>query len=164
MNKIVNYNELRKLAAKQIKKFRPILSTMLIKDGKAYYTDGLYLVVMDGYEGSPDMLVDLNDYSARNTIEQYPNLTNIMSGDFGAAEFEEAIYEGEVIHQHKRNDGLIIYIDDAIKEQLQRLIIIKNYDFSPEKIKITSRKGLLEIEHLGSTVKLYFMLKVRAKL
>lgn len=155
MNNYINYNELRKLAAK-IEKSRPILGSLLIKEGKAYFTDGLYLVAMGGYQGTPDMVINLNTYG--KPAGEYPELTRIMRGPFNQVTFESAIYGGRVINQFKRDDGLIVYIDEDIKNQIKRLVANKKFTLDINQIKTNGSIGLYEI---NDDTKIYFGLKRR---
>lgn len=155
MNTSINYNELRKLAAKA-EKSRPILGSLLIKDGKAYFTDGIYLVVMNGYRGTPDMVINLNNYST--PIGEYPNLEMIMGGPFTPREFEQAIYGDGLIQQWKRQDGRIVYIDEAIKSQISKLVTKKGFAFDIRQVKTNQSVGLYEID---DDTKIYFGMKRR---
>ena len=79
MNKSVNFDELRKMA-KAIKKSRPVLGCIHIKDGKAHFTNSLYIIVMGGYEGMENTTLDMNDYS--KAMGEYPNLDGITGKRF----------------------------------------------------------------------------------
>ena len=153
MNNYINYNELRRLATK-IEKKRPILGSLLIKEGNAYFTDSFYIVAMGGYQGSPDMVINLNTYG--KPAGEYPDLTRIMEGPFNQVTFEEAIYGGRVINQFKRDDGLIVYIDEEIKNQIKKLVADKKFTLDISQIKINRSIGLYEI---NEDTKIYFELK-----
>ena len=79
MNNSVNFNELRKMA-KAIKKSSPILGSLLIRDGKAYFTNSLYMVVIGGYEGTENKIIDMDIYL--EPIGEYPNLDQIIDKRF----------------------------------------------------------------------------------
>ena len=155
MNNYINYNELRKLGAKA-EKSRPMLGSLLIKEGKAYFTDGLYLVAMGGYQGAPDMVINLNTYG--KPAGEYPELTGVMKGPFNQVAFESSIYGGRVINQFKRDDGLIVYIDEDIKNQIKRLVVNKKFTLDISQIKTNGSIGLYEI---NDDTKIYFGLKRR---
>lgn len=157
MNTSINYNELRKLAAK-VNKDRPILGSMLIKDEKAYYTNSNYLIAMDGYRGVPNMVVDLNTYDANNQIDAYPSLEMIMNGKFEPKTFEDAIYGGIVIHQLRRAGNPTVYIDNEMKDQIKRLVLTKNFKFDIDQVKVKGTVGLYEV---NDGLKIYFGMKRR---
>ncbi len=132
MNNSVNFNELRKMA-KACKKSRPILGCLLIKDGKAYFSNSLYMVVMGGYVGVENTTIDMDNYLT--PISEYPNLDQIIDKRFEKYPFEEVIYNNEVIYKICSPSTMIKYIDKGIIDQIKKIISIKKFVFDIEKVE-----------------------------
>lgn len=132
MNNSVNFDELRKMA-KAIKKSRPILGCIKIKDGKAYFTNSLYIVVMGGYEGIENQTINMNDYS--KPMIEFPNLEQIIDKRFEKYPFDREIYNNEVIFINRSLPDMIRYIDNKTITQIEKMISIKKFDFDIEKVE-----------------------------
>ena len=132
MNNSVNFNELRKMA-KACKKSRPILGCLLIKDGKAYFTNSLFIVVMGGYAGVENTVIDMDNYLT--PISEYPSLDGIIDKRFEKYPFEKAIYNDEVIYKNSSLPSMIRYIDNNIIQQIEKIISIKKFVFDIEKVE-----------------------------
>ena len=137
MSNIINYNELRKLAAKA-GKTRPILSCIMIKDGKAYYTDSRYLVVMEGYKNTDDCVMYIDNY--KKCELGYLNLGLIIDRHYEPIKFEKVILNDKVVY---KSDG--IYIDGEILNQIKKLVNIKNFVVEVDKIKCSGSNLKLEL-------------------
>lgn len=163
MNTTINFNEVRKLA-KQAAKVRPILGCMRIKEGKAYWTDAFYLITMEGYENTPDMTIDLSDYSVKT--QNYPEVERIIDREFTKKEFKVEIHEGEVIYLYERTDknGSVLktFIDNSIINQLKKLIQNKKFNLNISEIELneTNTMGRVTVDPL---TKIYFMLKRKSE-
>ena len=159
MNTSINFNEVRKLA-KQAAKKRPILGCMRIEDGKAFWTDAYYLVLMDSYKDTPNMTVDLSDYSSKN--QDYPDAERIVDKPFTKRDYKEEIHEGEVIYLYERidTDGEVFksFIDSTHINQLKKLIQNKKFNLNISEIELneTNTMGRITVDPL---TKIYFMLK-----
>lgn len=154
MNNSVNFNELRKLA-KAIKKSRPILGSLLIRDGKAYFTNTIYAVVMGGYEGTENKIIDMDTYL--EPIGEYPNLDQIIDKRFELHPFKKVIYNNEVIF--KRNNSLSdidFYIDNKIIAQIEKITSVKNFTFDIEKVETNSIIGRYVV---NDELTIYFSMK-----
>lgn len=132
MNKSVNFDELRKMA-KAIKKSRPVLGCINIKEGKAYFTNSLYIVVMGGYEGIEDAVIDMNDYS--KAMGEYPNLDGITGKRFEKYPFEKEIYNNEVIYKNSSLPSMVRYIDKKTIDQIEKITSGKKSIFDIEKVE-----------------------------
>lgn len=156
MNNSVNFNELRKLA-KAIKKIRPILGSLLIRDGKAYFTNTIYIVVMGGYERNENKTIDMETYL--EPIGVYPNLDRIIDKRFELRPFEKVIYNNEVIF--KINSSLFhsnidLYIDNKIIAQIEKITSVKNFTFDIEKVETNSIIGRYVV---NDELTIYFSMK-----
>lgn len=164
MKSKINIAEVRRLAA-QIEKSKPPLGLLKIKDGKAYFTDAVYLVVMGGYEDSEDALINLNNYSVCAKDQYgipripYPNLESVIGGSFNTVEFKDVIINGRVEHEIATEKSGVLYIDHTIKDQLKKLVAVRNFEFDIAKIKVKQAVGLLEIDEY---TQVYFGLRRRA--
>ncbi len=128
MSKVINYNELRKLAVKAGKS-RPVLSCIKIQDGKAYFTNSWYLVVMEGYKGCEDSLTFMDNYK-RSTMD-YPNLDPIINQRFETVEFEKTILDDKVVYKVGE-----CCVDDEILTQIKKLVAIKNFTVDVNSLKV----------------------------
>ena len=133
MNNSVNFNELRKMA-KAIKKSRPILGCIQIKDGKAYFSNSFYIVVMGGYGGVENTTIDMDNYL--KLISEYPNLDQIIDRRFEKYPFEKVIYNDEVIYKNSSLPNSVWYIDNNIIKQIEKIISIKKFVFDIEKVEM----------------------------
>lgn len=137
MSNLINYNEVRKLAVKA-GKTRPVLSCIKIQDGKAYFTNTWFLLVMEGYNGCEDGVMSMDDYKKCNV--DYPNLEYIINLDYKTVEFEKRILNDKVVY---KLDGF--YIDDEILTQVKKLVKIKNFTVDVDKIKVSGHNLRLEL-------------------
>lgn len=137
MSNIINYNELRKLAIK-VGKTRPILSCIKIQDGKAYFTNAIYLVVMEGYQDSEDGVFFMGNY--KRCVMDYPNVDFIINQEYKIVEFEKVILNDKVVY---KLGGWCI--DDEILTQLKKLVTMKNFTIDVNKIKVSGINLKLEL-------------------
>lgn len=138
MNNVINYNELRELAVKAGKAI-PRLACIKIQDGKAYFTNTRYLVIMEGYKNTDDCVMNMDNY--KKSELDYPNLDAIINQDFNSAEFEKAILDDKVVY--KVNNCCV---DNEIITQLKKLIAIENYTVDVNNFKINKNGHVAKLE------------------
>lgn len=137
MSNLINYNEVRRLAAK-IGKTRPILSCIKIESGKAYFTNSAYLLVMEGYNECEDGLMFMDNY--KRPIGSYPDLSLILNRQYHYIEFEKTILNNEVVY---KIGGY--YIDNEILTQIKKLVAIKNFTVDVNAIKASGSTLRLDL-------------------
>ena len=133
---IINYNELRRLAKKS-EKSRPIFTQLQVKDGKAYWTNAIILIEFhQGYEKTPDMIIDLNSLQANRLIGAYPTLDAIIKRGHEAKkpEFKQEILNGNVVYSVERDDGAKLMLDNEIINQFKKLMVGTDYEFKVEDL------------------------------
>ena len=137
MSNLINYNEVRKLAVKA-GITRPVLSCIKIQDGKAYFTNALFLLVMEGYKGCEDGVFYMDNY--KRCSMDYPDLEYIINLDYKTVEFEKRILNDKVVY---KLDGF--YIDEEIVTQIKKLVKIKGFVVEVDKIKVSGHNLRLEL-------------------
>jgi len=160
MNTSINFNEVRKLAAKSAKS-RPILGCIKIQDGKALWTDSIYAIVMEGYSKKGNAVISLADYSIKYNLEDYPRLEDALNrSSYGERPYTEEIMDGEVIYIYEDNDKRKRFIDGEILSQIKKLITNKKLHPSISQIEINESCSMGKV-HVDSLTKIYFVLKRR---
>lgn len=128
----INYNELRRLAKKS-EKSRPIFTQLQVKDGKAYWTNAIILIEFhQGYEKTPDMIIDLNSLQANRLIGAYPTLDAIIKRGHEAKkpEFKQEVVDGKVVYSVDSVNGPKLMIDEEIINQFKKLMVGTDYEFN----------------------------------
>ena len=132
----INYNELRRLAKKSEKR-RPIFTQLQVKDGKAYWTNAIILIEFhQGYEKTPDMIIDLNSLQANRLIGAYPTLDAIIKRGHEAKkpEFKQEVVDGKVVYSVDSVNGPKLMIDEEIINQFKKLMVGTDYEFKVEDL------------------------------
>ena len=128
----INYNELRRLA-KKTEKRQPIFTQLQVKDGKAYWTNAIILIEFhQGYEKTPDMIIDLNSLQANRLIGAYPTLDAIIKRGHEAKkpEFKQEVVDGKVVYSVDSVNGPKLMIDEEIINQFKKLMVGTDYEFN----------------------------------
>ena len=128
----INYNELRRLAKKSEKE-RPIFTQLQVKDGKAYWTNAIILIEFhQGYEKTPDMVIDVNTLQANRLIHAYPTLDAIIKRGHEAKkpEFKQEILNGNVVYSVDGIYGAKLMLDNEIINQIKKLMVGADYEFN----------------------------------
>lgn len=128
----INYNELRRLAKKS-EKSQPIFTQLQVKDGKAYWTNAIILIEFhQGYEKTPDMIIDLNSLQANRLIGAYPTLDAIIKRGHEAKkpEFKQEVVDGKVVYSVDSVNGPKLMIDEEIINQFKKLMVGTDYEFN----------------------------------
>ena len=133
----INYNELRRLAKKSEKKINPIFTQLQVKDGKAYWTNAIILIEFhQGYEKTPDMIIDVNTLQANCLIGVYPTLDAIIKRGHEAKkpEFKQEVVDGKVVYSVDSVNGPKLMIDEEIINQFKKLMVGTDYEFKVEDL------------------------------
>lgn len=164
MNTSINFNEVRKLAMQAVKRGRAILGCIRIENGRAVWTDSIYMVVMDGYSKSQDITISLLDYSIKT--DDYPKLEKFINYSFGERPYKEEIMDGKVVYVYERlNDDfetVKTFIDQETLDQVKKLINNKKFDLSIPQIELNEAQMMARVT-VDPNTKVYFMLKRKDK-
>ena len=141
----INYNELRRLAKKSEKE-RPIFTQLQVKDGKAYWTNAIILIEFhQGYEKTPDMVIDVNTLQANRLIHAYPTLDLIIkrSHEAKTPEFKQEIVDSKVVYSVERENGPKLMIDEEIINQFKKLMVGTDYEFKIDDLVMVGSAVIL---------------------
>lgn len=160
MNTSINFNEVRKLAA-QVAKSRPILGCIRIENGRAMWTDSIYMVVMEGYSKTQDITISLSDYSIKT--DDYPKLEKFINYSFGERPYTEEIVDGKVVYTYERHtQDYKTFIDQSTLEQVKKLISNKKFNLSIPQIELNEAQMMARVT-VDPLTKIYFILKRKDK-
>ena len=151
----INYNELRRLAKKSEQSL-PMFTQLQVKDGKAYWTNAIILIEFhQGYEKTPDMIIDLNSLQANRLISSYPTLDAIIKSGHEAKtpEFKQEILNGNVVYSVYGVYGAKLMLDNEIINQFKKLMIGTDYEFKIDDLVMVGsvvilRRDEFTIHHL----------------
>lgn len=155
MNKIINFDEIRKVS-KKISDIKSILKTVRIKNQTMIWTDSFFLIEIKNVD-SPDMVINVDDYTINKGT--YPDIECIINHEFEYQKHESIILYDSVVYKYHETDDFIFYIDNEIIDQLKRFVnpkfknLINLYD-----IMITKNKGLCKLS-LNDDTTIYFSIK-----
>ena len=141
----INYNELRRLT-KMSEKERPIFTQLQVKDGKAYWTNSIILIEFhQGYEKTPDMVIDVNTLQANRLIHAYPTLDLIIKRGHEAkkTEFKQEIVDGKVVYSVEMENGPKLMIDEEIINHFKKLMVGTDYDFKVDDLVMVGSAVIL---------------------
>ena len=146
MNKIINFDEIRKVS-KRISDVKSILKTVRIKDQTMIWTDSFFLIEIKNVD-SPDMVINVDDYTINKGT--YPDIERIINHEFEYQKPESVIIYDNVAYKYHETDDFIYYIDNEILDQLKRFVnpkfknLINLYDIMIAKNKILCKLSLDE--------------------
>lgn len=155
MNKIINFDEIRKIS-KKISNVKSILKTIRIKDQTMIWTDSYYLIEIKNVD-SPDIVINVEDYTINKGT--YPDIERIINHEFEYQKPESSIYYNHIIYKYHETDDFIFYIDNEIIDQLKRFVKPKFKNLIDLNcIMITKNKGLCKLS-LNDDITIYFAVK-----
>lgn len=155
MNKIINFDEIRKVS-KKISDVKSILKTVRIKDQVMIWTDSYFLIEIKNVD-SPDMVINVDDYTINKG--SYPNIDPIINHEFEYQKPESSIYYNDIIYKYHETDDFLFYIDNEILDQLKRFVKPKfKHIIRLSNIMLSKNKILCKLS-LDENTTVYFMVK-----
>ena len=154
MEKLINFDELRRMTKKEL---RPMFQCVHIEDGKLYWTNAYYAVVIDDYREQENKTISL--FNFKTPIGTYPNLIEVLNKQefiethwklADTQVWQEYCYvpSYQPIHDYRHS------LDQKIMKQVRK---IAKWDFTFDKLKI-SKSGFMGLVQKDD-VKIYFMLR-----